>query len=105
MSKEKQIEEMAKEIKAMSHCEGYADDRGCYYANSCTACKEANAKQSTEKAKRLYNAGYRKQSEVTREIFEEINAIKKEYSSGDIDGNELYIRLHMLEKKYTEGEI
>ena len=43
-------------------------------------------------------------SEVAREIFEEINAIKKEYSSGDIDGNELYIRLYHLEKKYTEGK-
>ena len=43
-------------------------------------------------------------AEVAREIFEEINAIKKEYASGDIDGNELYIRLYQLEKKYTEGE-
>ena len=37
-----------------------------------------------------------------REIFAEINNIKKEYASGDIDGNELYIRLYMLEKKYME---
>ena len=43
-------------------------------------------------------------SEVAREIFEEINAIKKEYASGDIDGNELYIRLFRLEKKYLEGK-
>ena len=43
-------------------------------------------------------------AEVAREIFEEINAIKKEYASGDIDGNELYIRLYQLEKKYTEGK-
>ena len=41
-------------------------------------------------------------AEVAREIFEEINDIKKEYASGDIDGNELYIRLYQLEKKYTE---
>lgn len=40
--------------------------------------------------------------DVAREIFAEINAIKKEYASGDIDGNELYVRLYMLEKKYTE---
>ena len=40
--------------------------------------------------------------DVAREIFAEINAIKKEYSRGDIDGNELYLRLYMLEKKYTE---
>lgn len=42
-------------------------------------------------------------SEVAREIFEEIEKIKKEYASGDIDGNELYVRLYLLEKKYTEG--
>lgn len=42
-------------------------------------------------------------SEVVREIFADINAIKKEYLSGDIDGNELYIRLYQLEKKYTES--
>ena len=42
-------------------------------------------------------------AEVAKQIFEEINAIKKEYASGDIDGNEVYIRLYQLEKKYTEG--
>ena len=42
-------------------------------------------------------------AEVAREIFGEINAIKKEYASGDIDGNELYVRLYLLEQKYTEG--
>lgn len=41
-------------------------------------------------------------SEVAREIFEEIEEIKKEYTSGDIDGNELYIMLYLLKKKYTE---
>ena len=39
--------------------------------------------------------------EVAKEIFEEIEEIKKEYTSGDIDGNELYVRLHLLKKKYT----
>ena len=46
----------------------------------------------------------RLKAEVAREIFGEINAIKKEYASGDIDDNEFYIRLYQLEKKYTEGE-
>ena len=41
-------------------------------------------------------------AKVAREIFEEIEEIKKEYASGDIDGNELYVRLHLLKKKYTE---
>ena len=44
----------------------------------------------------------RLKAEVAREIFEEISQIKKEYASGDIDGNELYVRLYLLEKKYTE---
>lgn len=42
--------------------------------------------------------------EVVRMVFDEINAIKKEYASGNIDGNEMYLRLYTLEKKYTEGE-
>lgn len=41
--------------------------------------------------------------ELAREIFEEIAQIKKEYASGDIDGDTLYVRLHLLEKKYTEA--
>lgn len=41
-------------------------------------------------------------TEVAMEIFEEIGKIKKEYASGDIDDKELYLRLYMLEKKYTE---
>jgi hypothetical protein len=44
-------------------------------------------------------------AEVAREIFEEIDAIKKEYARGNIDGNELYIHLYRLEKKYTEEQI
>ena len=42
-------------------------------------------------------------AELAREIFEEIAQIKKEYASGDIDGDTLYAMLHLLEKKYTEG--
>lgn len=42
-------------------------------------------------------------AELAREIFEEIAQIKKEYASGDIDGDTLYARLYLLEKKYTEA--
>ena len=48
--------------------------------------------------------GYRKASDVAREIFDEINELKKPYASGYIDGNALYVQLYILEKKYTEGE-
>ena len=41
-------------------------------------------------------------AEVAREILEEIDTIKKEYASGDIDGKELFARLYMLEIKYTK---
>lgn len=52
----------------------------------------------------LPSADVAPRAEVAREIFKEINAIEKEYASGDIDGNELYIRLYQLEKKYTEEQ-
>ena len=57
---EKMIEEMAKVVEAMSYCEGYADNRGCYFANSCKACQNANREKSIEIAKRLTKQGYRK---------------------------------------------
>lgn len=43
-------------------------------------------------------------AEVAREIFEELDGIKKEFASGDINGSELFFRLYVLEKKYTEGQ-
>ena len=61
MSRDKQIEEMAKDfcaIKELVNCEE------CHlYKNRCHAKKYAT---------RAYNAGYRKAAEVAREIFEEI---------------------------------
>ena len=53
---------------------------------------------------RIPTADVAPKSEVAREIFEEIEQIKKEYASGDIDENELYVRLHLLKKKYTGGK-
>lgn len=60
---------------------------------------------TTDYINETYNDGYGEgYKECAREIFEEIGQIKKEYASGDIDGNELYVRLHLLKKKYTEEE-
>ena len=59
MSREKQIEEMAKIIARRS-----VAFRNPNVAFMTTARKTADS---------LYNAGYRKQSEVAREIFEEID--------------------------------
>ena len=59
MNRDKQIEEMAKDFCALSlPCEE------CHlYKNRCHAKKYAT---------RAYNAGYRKTSDVVREIFEEL---------------------------------
>ena len=48
--------------------------------------------------------GWRKASEVAREIFEEIDELKKQWTSGDINDDEFYKQLYLLERKYTEGE-
>ena len=61
MNKGKIIEEMANAIADMSYCRGYEDDRGCYLANSCIACQNANREKSIEIAERLTEQGYRKQ--------------------------------------------
>lgn len=42
--------------------------------------------------------------DAAREIFEAIGAIMKAHSIGDIDDHTLYVYIHTLEKKYTEGE-
>jgi hypothetical protein len=46
-----------------------------------------------------------KKVEIAREIFEEIEDIRLEHSYGEIDGNELNVKLFNLKKKYeSEGE-
>ena len=72
MNKEKQIEEMAKVIDCslpLLDCEAWRCD-GCKYEkykHMCMGIKQAEV---------LYNKGYRKASDVAREIFAEIEAIK-----------------------------
>lgn len=41
---------------------------------------------------------------VAREIFEELDNLKKQYIKGDIDEHKFIVRLFLLKKKYTEGE-
>ena len=97
MSRYKQIEEMAK------ICHFYDD-------GICRLCEELLVScdrkcDLTILVENLYNAGYRKSSEVAREIFEEIET---SLSIGGSIGSEIYyvIRgedyLH-YKKKYTEG--
>ena len=57
-------------------------------------------------AEHLYNAGYRKASDVAREIFEEIESIvdKRTAWNGNIYNLLLKRDFAELKKKYTEGE-
>ena len=85
MNREKQIEEMTKglcdiDCKGMK-C-GVCDSYGCEYRMQAEA---------------LYNAGYRKASEVAMEILSDLKA-------AGID-KWRYPVIAELEKKYTEGEV
>lgn len=92
MNRDKQIEEMAKDI-----C-GRAD---------CATCGELMPCFSKHFSKRAVEKGYRKASDVAREIFEEIEKITMHnvtsshgiwlMSMGEVAFAE-------LKKKYTEGE-
>lgn len=62
----KQIEEMAKTL-----CEEYGECKKCTLSNP--ECE--NPCMVIEDCERLYNAGYRKASEVAREIFAEIERL------------------------------
>lgn len=104
MNKDKQIEEMAKTM--------------CFQRESCavTSCTEVNC-ETTWLAENLYNAGYRKASE----IFEEIEKIidkhynKHIFGSNDLEDEEIEAVINFsddvtydidkLKKKYeSEGE-
>lgn len=114
MTDNEQVQEMARDIELLYYCEGYEDDRGCYWANTCTFCKSANREKSETIAKHIYSKNYRKASEVAKVIFEEI---EKRIDSitivmGRLDSLRTYHKtldkvmaeLAELKKKYTEGE-
>lgn len=88
MNKEKQIEEMARDL-----CECYNSDGSCWQDDKpCDLrCDEYT------NAQYLYDKGYRKASDVAEEIFAEIEQI--------FFDNEVVInitRYNELKKKYTE---
>jgi hypothetical protein len=86
MNRDKQIEEMVKDVTR----------------SICWCNEEIPTVDGMGTAITLYEKGYRKASDVAEEIFAEINELKKQYLSGDINGNELYVQLYLLEKEYTE---
>lgn len=101
MNKEKQIEEMAKIICTPTANKGNCEK--CGFKKHCSKFDDATD---------LYNAGYRKASEVAREICEEIRK-GSSICLATQNGVELYhtksytimgMELDEIEKKYTEGE-
>ena len=72
MEKDKQIEEMAKAIYNLDHCEGYKDDRGCMYAPTCSVCKYGRENKAKQISELLTKQGYRKASDVARELSDHI---------------------------------
>lgn len=85
MSEDKQIYEMAKNV--------------CHLDRTCDECMTSFECKAMMYAKRFYNAGFRKASEVAREIF----GMLREDLRGFVDGDYLERLLAIYEKKYTEG--
>lgn len=97
MSKEK-IEKM---IEALKKC-------SCVYTEceqECSQCSNEELYDETLKhiARTLYEAGYRKQSEVAREIFMDIDRVVEKYSMGDIEYPAFLNIIAEFKNKYTEG--
>ena len=95
----KQIEEMAFDLCLMERCK-HLPQAECNNT-TCANCE----------AEALYNAGYRKASEVAEEIFGEIEATSS-YSVDECNGRQIYstkiytisaLKLAELKKKYTKG--
>lgn len=90
---DKQIEEMALALSEGScgkECDCTQNDKfNCHLLHNATV---------------LYNAGYRKQSEVVKEIFEMIEkCMEHDYiSSVGVYNGTLGLRIAELKKKYTE---
>ena len=92
MRKDKQIEEMAKILA--SDC-GDCSKCDCYH-------KEIDGTDACyfKYAEMIYNAGYRKASEVAREIFEEIEDLDIQLNNGDLDIKYFGYAIAELKKKY-----
>ena len=97
MNRDKQIEEIElTEVDILAndlnqHCADLAEN----YCGGLT-CLSCLAHALTEK-------GYRKASDVAREIFEEIGELVNEYLDGRIYTHDFCTYLAELKKKYTEG--
>ena len=86
MNRDKQIEEMAKDLCECYNCDGtcYQDDKPCDLK-----CDEYT------NAQYLYEKGYRKSSDIAREIIADFREMIKGYENIDV-------YLDRIENKYTE---
>jgi hypothetical protein len=96
MNRDKQIEEMARELIDIQH---NFDE---YCAKPCRECGLGGVVncESHYKAEKLYVAGYRKSTELAEEIFEEIEKVVNYALCVDITDWSAY---NVLKKKYTEN--
>ena len=89
MNKEKQIEEIKNCLCDVLEF-NYSDESGVTKVDAKTT------------AEGLYNAGYRKASDVVREIFDEIELKAPFFCENQIAYEHFYEELAELKKKYTE---
>ena len=89
MNIDKQIEEqIEKAMNINKQIEAMARDL-CGADVDCNKCAELMPCFSRHFSKRAVEKGYRKASEVAREIFEEIEKVRMQHTFGKIDGSEL----------------
>ena len=97
MSRDKQIEEMAKTM--------------CFQADSCTvkSCLQVNC-EKTWLAEALYNAGYRKAEEIFADLDNALGEFAMKYSDEGFNEyfgvcTEIFTKvIYPIKKKHTEGE-
>jgi hypothetical protein len=102
MNRDKQIEEMAKDIseatrltsqRLVEETKAFVKENHRYHSKN--DFDKAHEKTMSElEAEYLYTAGYRKASDVARDIFEELEKFMSPYR---------YPIIADLKKKYTEG--
>ncbi len=64
--------QLAEALNNYPYCEGHKDNRGCYIAPSCDVCAMNRAMEAEHIKETLAKLGYRKESDVAREIITEI---------------------------------
>lgn len=104
MNKEKQIEEMKSIIDKAE--EEYSEIWNEWFYDHKEGTKIDN--EFLFFAKLLYNAGYRKASDVAEEIFAEIDKLLRQHRiEFDMSCVDFYFEKHYaeLKKKFTEGKV